>query len=128
MWVLVCCDEVVVALEDPLGRLSDTKASGFYRLTQGSIMNLMLDNDILVVPQAYEEAMVFGGTDQVVQSCILTRLYIEQLGMEGVLAFGSYEPHYFSKDDGTQIVSFLSKAVEGVISGWLNKQAKIAAV
>jgi uncharacterized protein len=121
-------DEVVVALEDPLGTLSDTKAKGFYRLTQGSILNLMSDNDIMVVPQAYQEAMVFGGTDDVVQSCILTRIYIEQLGMEGVLAFGSYEPGFFTEDDGTQIVSFLSKAVEGVISGWLAKQNKIAAV
>ena len=121
-------DEVAVALEDPLGRLSETKVRGFHRLTQGSIMNLMLDNDLLVVPHAYEEAMVFGGTDQVVQSCILTRLYIEQLGMDGVLAFGSYEPGFFTKEDGTQIVSFLSKAVEGVISGWLAKQNKVTAV
>jgi uncharacterized protein YigA (DUF484 family) len=53
-----------------------------------------------------------------VQSTALVRMAIWEPARQGLLAFGSTEPHGFTPDMGAELVSFIARVVERTAERW----------
>ena len=66
---------------------------------------------------------LFGAAAGLVRSEALIRLSIGDATPEALLALGSRDAEHFQEGQGTELLGFLARVVEGSIRGWLNLPA-----
>ncbi|MGB0844565.1 MAG: DUF484 family protein [Alphaproteobacteria bacterium] len=109
-------DYVSLCLESESGRLTHLKIPGVYWLTPGSLDAAMHDQEIIMSSSGDEYVRVFGQDATNINSCALVQLEMPELRTRGVLAFGTKAHGYFSPEQGTELVSFLGKISEKLLS------------
>ena len=115
-------DTVALAFEaldrlPPGGNRSALKIFG-----RGAIDRLMgSGKDIVLSPDVAADPALFGGAASLVRSQALLRLQLKRDAPLGLLAFGSRTAGKFHPGQGTELLSFLAKAVELNIRGWLDR-------
>lgn len=77
--------------------------------------------DIVLLPDAAGDPALFGGAATLVRSQALLRLKFKREAPLGILACGSRTAGKFHPSQGTELLSFLGKAVELTIQGWLDR-------
>ena len=76
---------------------------------------------IILLPDAPGDAALFGGASTLVRSQALLRLKFRRDAPLGILACGSRTAGKFHPSQGTELLTFLGKAVELTIQGWLDR-------
>lgn len=78
--------------------------------------------EIRLVPEAADDGTVFGDNAEKVKSCALVRLHVydaEGVALApGVLALGSSEAGLFQPEQGTDLITFLARALEKCAGKW----------
>lgn len=77
--------------------------------------------DLILLPDAPGEIALFGGASTLVRSQALLRLKFRRDAPLGILACGSRTVGKFHPSQGTELLSFLARAVELIIQGWLDR-------
>jgi uncharacterized protein YigA (DUF484 family) len=77
--------------------------------------------DIVLIPDASGDPALFGGAATLVRSQALLRLKFRRDAPLGILACGSRTVGKFHPSQGTELLTFLGKAVELTIQGWLDR-------
>lgn len=89
---------------------------------RGTIDRLMgSGKEIVLSPDVAADPALFGGAASLVRSQALLRLQLKRDAPLGLLAFGSRTVGKFHPGQGTELLSFLAKAVELNIRGWLDR-------
>jgi len=89
---------------------------------RGQIDRLMgSGKDIVLSPDVTANPALFGGAATLIRSQVLLRLQLRRDAPLGLLAFGSRTVGKFHPGQGTELLSFLAKAVELNIRGWLDR-------
>ncbi len=90
--------------------------------SRGAIDRLMgSGRDIALSPDVTADPALFGGAATLIRSQALLRLQLKRDAPLGLLAFGSRTVGKFHPGQGTELLSFLAKAVELNIRGWLDR-------
>lgn len=91
-------------------------------LARGAIDKLMgSGKEIVLSPDISADPVLFGGAATLIRSQVLLRLQLKRDAPLGLLAFGSRTVGKFHPGQGTELLSFLAKAVELNIRGWLDR-------
>jgi uncharacterized protein YigA (DUF484 family) len=77
--------------------------------------------DIVLSPDIAADPALFGGAATLIRSQALLRLQLKRDAPLGLVAFGSRTVGKFHPGQGTELLSFLAKAVELNIRGWLDR-------
>jgi uncharacterized protein YigA (DUF484 family) len=89
---------------------------------RGAIDRIMgSGKDIVLSPDVTADPALFGGASTLIRSQVLLRLQLKRDAPLGLLAFGSRTVGKFHPGQGTELLSFLAKAVELNIRGWLDR-------
>lgn len=81
------------------------------------------DRDTRMRAEIEGEAEIYGEAAPLIRSDALVRLRISKATPPAMLCFGSRDPDAFSPNHGTELVQFLSKALEKLIRIWLDLPA-----
>lgn len=105
----------------PVGRTR----TGVRFLTPGSVGNLFgAEEEILLRANSRGEAAIYGRAGRhLVRSDALLRLEISDTAPVGLLALGSRDEGHFSPHQGTELLTFLGKAIESTARAWLDLPA-----
>lgn len=115
-------DSAVLGFE-ALDRLSPQRNSTNLKLLpKGAVDRLMAGaREVLLIADQPGEAEIFGGAATLVRSQALLRLHLRREAPMGILALGARMPDKFHPGQGTELLSFLARAVELLIRGWLDR-------
>lgn len=103
-----------LALEGP-GRTP----AGWRMLVEGQVDLILGDTQRLEAMGFQPTALgLFGERAGQVQSTALVRMAIWEPARQGLLAFGSTDPHGFTPDMGAELVSFIARVVERTAERW----------
>lgn len=86
---------------------------------EGYVDVLLGHEDILLLREASDDGTVFGGGAGLVRSAAIARIRSADNVPAGVIAFGVRQADAFHPGQGTELVSFLSRAVERLTHKWL---------
>jgi uncharacterized protein YigA (DUF484 family) len=92
------------------------------RLIEPGMVERLLgpEHEMLLRAETTGERALFGPAASLVRSDALLKLSISPLVPPGVLALGSRRSRRFQPGQGTEPLSFLARALEGCIRGWLD--------
>lgn len=89
---------------------------------RGAIDRMMGNGkDMVLSPDVTADPALFGGAASLIRSQALLRLQLKRDAPLGLLALGSRTVGKFHPGQGTELLSFLAKAVELNIRGWLDR-------
>jgi uncharacterized protein YigA (DUF484 family) len=77
--------------------------------------------DVLLVGSVNADPALFGSASSLVKSQALMRLQLKRNAPIGLLALGARDPGKFSAGQGTELLSFLARALELSFRGWLER-------
>jgi uncharacterized protein len=113
-------DVITLCIED--GPVSLPEMTGLQRLKEGSIERAnWRDRNIILRAAAPKSKAIFGPAKDLVQSDALIKLYVPSLHTNAMIAFGSREPEHFQEDQGTDLLTFLSIAMQSCLQMWLEQ-------
>ena len=92
----------------------------------GYVDVLLGHEDILLLREASDDGTVFGGGAGLVRSAAIARLRPSDATPLGAIAFGVRQADAFHPGQGTELVSFLARAVERLAHKWLTTTPKAA--
>ena len=96
---------------------------GLCQLPTNAVDNLLgAGRDCLLRSDIEGDPSVYGGAASLVRSEALVRLNISSGAPSGLLAFGARDPEGFAPHQGTDLLCFLARAVEGSIRLWLDQE------
>jgi len=92
------------------------------RVLEAGAVDRMLGSarDLLLLPNVRGDANLFGAGSPLVRSMALLRLKFSPLAPLGLLALGSRKETRFNPGQGTELLSFLARAIELSIRTWLD--------
>ena len=102
----------VVALE------GDTVPAGWRRLVEGQVDMLLGGRGMARMGVLPTAAGLFGERQDSVRSMALIRMAVWEPARQGLLAFGSADPHGFTPEMGPELVAFLARVVERTAERW----------
>ena len=117
-------DVDVVALGfEAMDRLAGGANRGALKILSKGAIDRFLGGgkDIVLLPDTPGESTLFGGAATLVRSQALLRLRFRRDAPLGILACGSRTAGKFNPSQGTELLTFLAKAVELTIQGWLDR-------
>jgi len=112
-------DIISITVESEGSEIPHVDTPGIRALPPGNIGLLMKDKNILLDAGIKGFEDIFGGAATLVKSQALVRLHIADNGPAVMLALGSRDPHLFHDGQGTELLSFLSQAIELQFRSWL---------
>lgn len=89
----------------------------------GTIDQWMGESAVLLQSDISGIEAIYGGGAGLVRSQALARVDIAHDTPPAIVAFGSRDPHMFQDGQGTELIAFLSAAVERLFRAWLNLPA-----
>lgn len=79
----------------------------------------LIADSVNAPPYAYEE--IFAECVNIVRSCAVLRLDLEEQGREGILAFGSRKEGYYHPSQGTDLLKFFAQVLSYKLDQCLSK-------
>jgi uncharacterized protein YigA (DUF484 family) len=122
--VLLGVDVVTLCVEAAEDGSPQVRTQGVYRLPKGTVNGVLgRGRDVLLRSNTVGDPAIFGAGAGLVRSEALLRLNVSGRAPSGLLAFGSRDPGHFHSGQGTELLSFLVRALETMMRGWLNLPA-----
>ena len=113
-------DVVSIAIENDGNDVPHQYLAGVRLLKKGDVHKIMPGKNHMLFSETRGDEYIFGEASGLVHSQCLLRLGIHPKVPEGILSFGSRDPHFFSPDQGIDQVAFLARVIERCIRAWLN--------
>jgi uncharacterized protein YigA (DUF484 family) len=115
-------DTVTICLEAGDATIPRAYAAGLRSLPEGAVEGYLgAGRDITLASDITGEGKIFGAATGLVRSQALARLDIGPQAPKGLLAIGSRNLDAFHQGQGTELIGFLSQAVEVTIRQWLSQ-------
>jgi uncharacterized protein YigA (DUF484 family) len=121
--VLIDADVVTIAVErQAAGSLRPRIAHhGVQILEPGTVAALLgPDHDVVFEADAKGDSLLFGDGAGLVRSLALIRLPVSPKAPAGLLCIGTRKPGKFQAGQGTELISFLARALGITIAAWLD--------
>jgi len=119
--VLLDVDVVTIAVESAAGPASRLPVNGLLLLKSGTVEHLLgEDRAALLSADVQGDPALFGGAAGLVRSQALLRLSFGRGAPVGLLCIGARKPGRFHAGLGTELLTFLARAVGITIGQWLN--------
>jgi uncharacterized protein len=120
--VLIDVDVVTLSIESTAARTMRLPLAGIHLLRSGMVDHLLgPDRDVLLCTDIKGDPTLFGGAAGLVRSQALLRLSFGRSGPAGVMCIGTRKAGTFHPGLGTELLSFLARAVEITIAQWLER-------
>ena len=120
--LLIDVDVVTLCVESTVARTTRLPLNGIHLLQAGTVDALLgpgrdaqLSNDI------QGDANLFGGAAGLVRSQALLRLSFSRTAPVGLMCIGTRNPETFVPGLGTELLTFLARALEITIAQWLDR-------
>lgn len=118
--VLLDVDVVTLGVESAAARARRLPFAGIRLLKAGAVEALLGRNrDVLLAPSVEGDPALFGGAAGLVRSQALLRLTFSGEAPVGVLCIGTRRAGAFHPGLGTELLSFLARALEVTMAQWL---------
>jgi uncharacterized protein YigA (DUF484 family) len=114
-------DVVALAVEAADPKVTAGHVAGIARLAQGAIDRLIGEGrGTRLRPEGDGEVEIFGAAAGLVRSDALVRLKVSPEAPVGLIGFGSRRESTFHPSQGTELLTFLARALEVSIRSWLD--------
>lgn len=125
---LLDADVVTIAVERPASSQGAHRPrlphSGVQILDFGTVAEVLgPERDVLLQTDAQGDARLFGDGAGLVHSAALLRLPVSSKAPAGMLCIGTRKPGKFHAGQGTELLSFLARALGTTIAAWLDLSA-----
>jgi hypothetical protein len=120
--VLIDVDVVTLGVESSAARVSRLPVPGIHLLRSGKVDALLGSNrDALLSSEVQADPDLFGTAAGLVRSQALLRLSFSRSGPVGLMCMGTRKPDTFYPGLGTELLTFLARALEITIAQWLER-------
>jgi uncharacterized protein len=120
--VLIDVDVVTLGVESTAARTTRLPVHGIHLLRAGMVEQLLgPERDALLCTDIKGDPALFGGAAGLVRSQALLRLSFGRSGPVGLMCIGTRKADTFCPGLGTELLSFLARAVEITIAQWLER-------
>jgi uncharacterized protein len=120
--VLLDVDVVTLGIESTAARMTRLPVSGIHLLRSGTVDALLgPGRDALLCNDVQGDAALFGAAASLVRSQALLRFSISRSGPVGLMCIGTRKADTFHPGLGTELLSFLARALEITIAQWLER-------
>ena len=120
--VLTDVDVVTLGVESSAARMTRLPLPGIHLLASGRVDALLgPSRDALLASNIHGDAELFGPAAGLVRSQALLRLSISRSGPVGLMCMGTRNPETFYPGLGTELLTFLARALEITIVQWLER-------
>ena len=120
--VLIDVDVVTLGVESQTARMTRLPVHGIHLLRSGTVDALLGPNrDALLSSDIQGDPALFGAAAGLVRSQALLRLSISRSGPIGLMCIGTRRPDTFQPSLGTELLTFLARALEITIAQWLER-------
>ena len=122
--VMLDIDVVTIGVESTTGPKARLPMPGLQLLRTGTVDSLLgPERDALLRADVVGDPMLFGGGAGLVRSDALLRLSVSDHAPVGLLCMGSRKHDKFHAGQGTELLTFLARALESTIAAWLDLAA-----
>lgn len=120
--ILIDVDVVTLGVESTAARTTRMPLHGIHLLRSGMVDQVLgPDRDVLLFDDNKGDPALFGGAAGLVRSQALLRLSFARSGPSGLMCIGTRKQGTFHPGLGTELLSFLARAVEITIAQWLER-------
>ena len=120
--VLIDVDVVTLGIENEAARMTRLPVHGIHLLRSGTVDALLGPNrDALLSSDVQADPALFGAAAGLVRSQALLRISISRSGPVGLMCMGTRNPDTFYPGLGTELLTFLARALEITIAQWLER-------
>jgi uncharacterized protein YigA (DUF484 family) len=120
--VLIDVDVVTLGVESTAARMTRLPVQGIHLLRSGTVDALLgPSRDALLSSCVQADPALFGAAAGLVRSQALLRLSISRSGPIGLMCMGTRKPDTFYPGLGTELLTFLARALEITIAQWLER-------
>jgi uncharacterized protein YigA (DUF484 family) len=113
-------DLAAMCLEPSVAPTPELQNPAIVELHEGDVELLLGDRgDIILTNDESSNRLIFGDTSGVIRSAAIVRLNGGHLAPAGLLALGSRNHSTFHPEQGTELLTFLSRVIEQRIHEWL---------
>jgi uncharacterized protein YigA (DUF484 family) len=120
--VLIDVDVVTIGVESEGSRMTRLPVRGIHLLRSGTVDTLLGPNrDALLSSEIPADPVLFGAAAGLVRSQALLRLSISRSGPVGLVCIGTRKADTFHPGLGTELLTFLARALEITIAQWLER-------
>lgn len=114
-------DAVGLCVESERDKLPHTLGSGIHVMVPGTIDRLLgPGRNVLLVRHLDGDSNLFGAAAHLVESAAFLRLNVSPATPPGLLCLGSRLEGKFHTGQGTELLTFLARALEHTIRSWLD--------
>jgi uncharacterized protein YigA (DUF484 family) len=121
--VMLDVDVVTIGVENAAGRRARLPHPGVQLLRSGTVDAHLGERDVVLHADIAGDPALFGGGAGLVRSEALLRLQVSGEAPPGLLCIGTRKPDKFHPGQGTELLSFLARALEATIAAWLDLAA-----
>lgn len=119
-------DAVTICFEAVHPAHPDLADDAIRTLPAGGVDRLLGENrEVRLIAETADDGTVFGPQADRVRSCALVRLHMRDAGggafPPGVLAFGARDGGTFQPGQGTDLITFLARAIEKCAAQWTRR-------
>jgi uncharacterized protein len=120
--VLIDVDVITLGIESAVARPTRQSLPGIRLLRSGVVDQLLgVDRDVMLCTDVKGDPALFGPAAGLVHSQALVRLSFGRAGPQGLMCIGTRKADTFHPGLGTELLSFLARAVEITIAQWLER-------
>jgi uncharacterized protein len=120
--VLIDVDVVTLGVESTAARMTRLPVQGIHLLRSGTVDAVLGPNrDALLSSSIQADPALFGAAASLVRSQALLRLSISRSGPVGLMCMGTRKPDTFYPGLGTELLTFLARALGITIAQWLER-------
>jgi uncharacterized protein len=120
--VLIDVDVITLGIESSVARTTRLPLPGIHLLRSGLVDQLLgSDRDVMMDTDVKGDPTLFGAAAGLVQSQALVRLSFGRAAPAGLMCIGTRKADTFHPGLGTELLSFLARAVEITIAQWLER-------
>lgn len=121
--VMLDVDVVTLGVERAVGPRPRLPHPGIQLLKTGMVDQLLGERDAALHSDIHGDPALFGGGAGLVRSEALLRLHVSEHAPAGLLCMGTRKADRFHPGQGTELLSFLARALERTIAAWLDLAA-----
>jgi uncharacterized protein YigA (DUF484 family) len=120
--VLIDVDVVTLGVESAASRMTRLPVHGIHLLRSGTVDALLgPSRDALLSSDIQADSALFGAAAGLVRSQALLRLSFSRSGPVGLMCIGTRRADTFHAGLGTELLTFLARALEITIAQWLER-------
>ena len=120
--VLIDVDVVTLGVESTASRPTRLPMPGIHLLRSGTVEALLgPDRDALLTTDVHGDPALFGAAAGLVRSQALLRLSFGRTVRFGLMCLGTRNPRTFCPGLGTELLTFLARALEISVAQWLER-------